>query len=113
MVEYVVTAFRRNPSMYWRWMADAAVIAKHRLRDIALAEQLASELDQRTKGVPIPSWARQMHIFLKADLGERELAIAIISALIESGDVSSPEEINFLRHRLQLLEESVEKSSIN
>ena len=113
MVDYIVALFRRDPGRHWRWMADAAILAKHRLDDLDLAERIASELDQRTRGVPIPSWARQMHIFLKADLGESELAAAILTALIENGDITNEAELNFLRQRLNDLNRGVDKSSKN
>ncbi len=112
MVDYVVLAFNRDPARNWRWMADAVIAARHRLGDTQLAEKLASNLDDRTKGIAIPSWARQMHIFLKADTEKRALAAALLTALIEGGEITRPEEIRFLRYRLQELHKSDEKSSI-
>lgn len=107
MLDYVVLAFNRDPARHWRWMASAVVTARHRLGDIQLADKLASDLDTHTKGIAIASWARQMHIFLKADTGKRALAIALMTALIESGEITRREEINFLNYRLDELQKSV------
>ena len=106
MLDYVVLAFNRDPARHWRWMASAVVTARHRLDDIHLAEKLASDLDTHTKDVAIASWARQMHIFLKADTGKRALAIALLTALIEGGEITRREEINFLHYRLGELQKS-------
>ena len=111
MVDYVVTVFERDPARYWRWMATAAITARHRLNDLELAERIAAALDAKTRGIAIPSWARQMHIFLKADLGEKQSAAALLLALIKSGEVKRPEEIDFLKRRLLDIRQSVEKSS--
>jgi len=100
MLEWVARHFREAPAARWRYMAEAAVKAKHKLGDLQLAYRLASELDQRTRGLPLPGWARQLHIFLKADLGEREEARALLGALIESGQITRPEELRFLSHKL-------------
>jgi len=112
MIDYVVLAFNRDPARHWRWMANAVIAARHRLGDIQLAEKLASDLDARTKGIAIPAWARQMHIFLKADTDQRALAVALLTALIEGGEITRPEEIRFLKYRLEELHKSDEKSSI-
>jgi hypothetical protein len=107
MLDYVVLAFNRDPARHWRWMASAVVTARHRLGDLHLAEKLASDLDTHTKGVAIASWARQMHIFLKADMGKRALAIELLTALIESGEITRRQEVNFLHYRLGKLQKNV------
>ncbi|GEM_PF-208912 len=100
MLEWVARHFHEDPAARWRYMAEAAVKAKHKLDDLQLAYRLASELDQQTQGLQLPGWARQLHIFLKADLGEREEARALLGALIESGQITRPEELRFLTRKL-------------
>ena len=101
MIEFIVRLFRQDPERHWRWMATAALTSKHRLNDLPWAEQLAAELDQRTKGILIPAWARQMHILLKAELGEKELAASLLLALIKSGDIKDKQELRFLTQKLE------------
>jgi hypothetical protein len=113
MLHWVARVFHDDPAGRWRYMAEAAVKARHVLGDLGLANALASELDRGTRGIEIPGWARQMHIFLKADLGQREVAAALLGALIESGEITRPEELSFLRRKLDSLTvDSVEKSTL-
>ncbi|MEM7292228.1 MAG: hypothetical protein AAF420_02375 [Pseudomonadota bacterium] len=112
MVDFIVETFRDDPAHHWRWMAAAVMISQHRLDDIALAENLATELDLSTRGVPIPGWARQMILFIRMQMGEVESAHALLFALIEGGEINDPEEIAFLLRRLENMAKNVEKSSL-
>lgn len=101
MLEFVHRAFLADPNRRWRWLAHAAVIARHRLHDDSLALEYAREIATRARTAP--GWARQMHIFLLEDLGEREQAKILLGGLLASGAVSDPAEIRFLTSRLEEL----------
>lgn len=110
ILEFVHQQFELDPVRRWRWLAHAALVAKHRLHDLPLALRYARALAQRAEHPSVPSWARQMHIFLLEDLGEYEAAKILLGGLLASGTVTDPHEILFLTERLNALE-NVEKST--
>ncbi len=108
MFDFVHRAFLEAPERRWRWLAHAALMAKHRLGDLPLALRYADEITRRAGTAQ--SWARQMRIFLLEDLGEREAATVLLGGLLEGGEVSDPAEVRFLSQRLEELK-NAEKSS--
>lgn len=101
MLDFVYRAFLADPDRRWRWLAHAAIVARHRLHDDALALRYAREIATRARTAP--GWARQMHIFLLEDMGEREQAKILLGGLLASGAVTDPAEIRFLTGRLDAL----------
>ena len=108
MLEWVHREFLRDPDRRWRWLAHAALMAKHRLHDMPLALRYAEDITRHAGAAR--SWARQMHIFLREEMGEREAATVLLGGLLASGEVSDPAEVRFLSQRLEALK-YVEKSS--
>lgn len=108
MLDFVHRAFLRDPDGRWRWLAHAAIVAKHRLKDMPLALRYAEEI--ALKAGSARGWARQMRIFILEDMGETEAATVLLGGLLASGEVSDPAEIRFLTERLKKLR-SVEESS--
>lgn len=104
MLDFVHTRFIQDPKQHWPWMVSAVIKAKHRVKDLSLADRLATDLAQYTSAIDVPSWVRQMHIFVKADAGEVEEARALLGALLESGEIASQEEFTFLAERLRQLD---------
>ena len=84
-------------------------MAKHRLNDMPLALRYAEAVSRHAGKAQ--GWARQMHIFLRADIGEREAATVLLGGLLASGEVSDPAELRFLSQRLEELK-NAEKSSL-
>jgi hypothetical protein len=109
MFDFVHTQFLRDPNRRWRWLANAALAAKHRLKDLPLALQYAREIAQLAPEAP--PWARQMHIIILEDMGEVESAKIIVGGLLDSGQIKDEFELRFLLDRLKRLEKKVEKSS--
>jgi len=109
MLDFVHREFRRDPERRWRWLAHAALIAKHRLKDMPLALSYAEDIARHAGGAA--SWARQMRIFILEDMGEIEAATVLLGGLLAGGEVSDPAEIRFLTERLDMLR-NAEKSSI-
>ncbi|HEY1290543.1 MAG TPA: hypothetical protein VGF58_19600 [Burkholderiales bacterium] len=103
MLEYVYRAFLDDPNRRWPWLAHAALIAKHRLHDLPLALRYARAVEQETTDPNVPSWAKQMQIFILEDMNELEAAKTMIVSLLESGRIHDPAEIRFLKERLQEL----------
>ncbi|MEQ8661506.1 MAG: hypothetical protein RLW62_11855 [Gammaproteobacteria bacterium] len=104
MIAFVRRHYAADPARRWPWLAHAVYLARHRLDDLPLALALARELAAAPAAAPLPSWARQMHIFVLADMGELESARVLLGALIASGAVSDPRERWFLGERLAELE---------
>ncbi len=104
MLEFVYREFLRDPNRRWPWLAHAAVLAKHRLGDLALARRYAAALQRLTTDPRVPLWAKQMEIFILEDMNELEAAKIMLGGLLESGTVTDLGERRFLEQRLQELE---------
>jgi len=102
MCAFVRKQFDRDPDHRWRWLAHCALMAKHRLNDQPLALSYAEAITAKARRAS--GWARQMRIFILADLGEIEAAKVLLGGLLESGEVTDPKEIHFLSERLKELE---------
>ncbi|MFT5176137.1 MAG: hypothetical protein ACI8W7_004331 [Gammaproteobacteria bacterium] len=98
MLAFVEEQFLRAPNQRWRWMAEAAIIAKHRLHDLPLALRYAKAL--QAHATRAPAWAREMTIAVLEDMGELEAARLLIGGLLHDGRLRDPHEIRFLEQRL-------------
>jgi hypothetical protein len=110
MLEFIHTRFLEDPDRRWPWLAHAAIMARHRLDDLPLALRYAKALRARASGPGVPSWARQMEIFLYEDMGEYRAAKVLLGGLLASGTITDSHELAFLVRRLEALE-AAEKSS--
>lgn len=108
MLDFVHQAFLRDPDRRWRWLAHAAIVAKHRLNDMPLALRYAEDISRYASTAL--NWARQMRIFILEDMGETQAAAVLLGGLLAGGEVTDPAEIRFLTDRLERLK-SDEKSS--
>jgi len=108
MFDFVYQQFLRDPDRRWRWLAHAAIVARHRLKDPELALHYAREIARRAPHAP--GWARQMHILLLADMGEVESAKILLGALLSSGEVRDEHEKHFLLGRLEAMENAGKSS---
>lgn len=104
MFEFVYRQFLLDPDRRWRWLAHAAIMAKHRLHDERLALRYANAIRDHARGAEVPSWAKQMHIFILEDMGEVEAARILLGGLLASGTVTDPHELRFLTERLRAME---------
>jgi hypothetical protein len=104
-LEFVYRAFLRDPDRRWSSLAHAALIAKHRLKDLPLARRYAAAIDRYTRSPDVPLWARQMEVFILEDMNELEAARILLGGMLASGNVKDPAEAQFLARRLKELEE--------
>jgi hypothetical protein len=104
MFDFVYRQFLLDPNRRWQWLAHAAVMTKHRLHDLPLARQYARAIRERAVADDIPSWAKQMEIFILEDMNELESAKILIGALLQSGKITHPGEYRFLAEELEKLE---------
>jgi hypothetical protein len=101
MLEFIHEEFLQAPEQRWRWLAHAALTAKHRLHDMPLALRYADDITRNAHSAQ--NWARQMRIFILEDMGESHAAAVLLGGLLESGEVTDPAEIRFLTERLEHL----------
>jgi hypothetical protein len=109
MLDFVHDAFLERPGTRWRWLAEGTLLAKHRLKDLDLALRYARDLADRTEGMDVPYWARDLQILLLEDMGEYEAARILIGGLLASGEIEDPGEVRFLEQRLEALSRGKER----
>ena len=103
-LEFVYREFFADPDRRWPWLAHAALLAKHRLKDLPLARRYAAAIERHTHSTNVPLWAKQMEIFILEDMNELEAARILLGGMLESGAIRDPAEARFLRLRLEELE---------
>ena len=108
MLDFTYRQFLRDPERRWRYLAHAALIAKHRLHDLPLALTYARAIQDKARGTAL-HWASQMPIFILEDMGELEAAKIELGALLASGSISDPQERHFLTQRYIELEAKLTK----
>ena len=110
MLDFTYRQFLADPQRRWRYLAHAALIAKHSLHDLPLALTYARAIQQHARDPSIPHWASQMPIFILEDMGEREAAKIELGALLATGSITDPQERHFLTERYSELETQSPKS---
>jgi hypothetical protein len=111
MLDLVHEAFLEDPDRRWPWLAHAALLAKHRLKDLPLARRYAADLQRLTKTADVPLWARQIEIFILEDMNELEAAKIMLGGLLDRGLLEDPAERRFLEQRLKALEARIASES--
>lgn len=112
MLDFVYARFQEAPGKRWRWLAEATVLAKHKLHDLPLALKYANALADTPKEPAVPSWARQLKWIILEDLGEVESARVVVGGLIESGEITDQNELRFLSETLRRLEQKHSNSAL-
>jgi hypothetical protein len=107
MMDYIFYKFNENPDKYWRWLAHAVITAKHEIKDYQLALKYANALAEKAAGENVPYWAKDMRIIVLEDMGRVEAAKILVGALIDSKEITDPYELNFLIHKISVLEGKV------
>ncbi len=110
MLDFVYRQYLLDPNRRWPWLAHAAFIAKHRLKDMDLALKYAAALQKYTTAKDVPAWVTTMEIFIREDLNELETARIMIGGLLASGRITDRGELRFLDGRLRKIEERLEKA---
>jgi hypothetical protein len=111
MLEFVHQAFLEDPNPRWPWLAHAALLAKHRLKDLSLARRYAADLERLTTAADVPLWAKQMEVFILEDMNELEAAKILLGGLLHSGRLDDPAERRFLEGKLKELEARISSES--
>lgn len=103
-LEFVYEEFLKDPNRRWQWLAHAALLAKHRLKDLPLALRYATAIDRLPTASDVPLWAKQMRIFILEDMDEVEAAKIMLGGELASGAIKDPAELRFLKRQLERLE---------
>ena len=111
MLDFVYRQYLLDPNRRWPWLAHATFLAKHRLKDIALARKYASALQVHTTAKNVPPWVTTMEIFILEDLHELDAARVMIGGLLASGRVTDRGELHFLNGRLEEIEQRLKGGS--
>lgn len=101
VLEFLHETFALEPNRRWPWLAHAALVAKHRLRDLPLALRYARAIDGAVRNPQAPLWAKQMQVFILEEMDELEAAKVLLGGLLASGLVREPSELRFLQQRLR------------
>lgn len=101
MLEFVSNEFLKLPSERWKWMAHAIFVAKHKIEDKELALKYAKQLRLNTTEKQAPNWARHMELYILEDMNNIQAAKILIGGLLESEELTDPNEIRFLENRLK------------
>lgn len=97
VVGYLAAVGQNPVGDKWRWLAHAVYLARHRLKDMDLALDLAYKLAkmQPVSG-ELPMWARQMPAFVLKARGDKEDARQIIGNLMMDRNLDH-NELNFMK----------------
>jgi hypothetical protein len=101
VLDFIYREYLKDPNHRWQWLAQAAMVAKHRLHDLPLALRYADAIDRYTTTSEVPLWAKQMRIFILEDMNELQAAKVILGGLLASGTIRDPAELRFLERRLE------------
>ena len=98
VVDYLKVAGNMRIGEKWRWLAQAAYLAQHRLNDLDMALGFAYQLQNMNReGVAMPQWARQMPVFVLKYRGEKEASRHLMENLLVTDKTMEPNEVNFMR----------------
>ena len=103
MLDFIYREYFADPNRRWPWLAQAALLAKHELKDLPLALRYAAAIDRYTTAPDVPLWAKQMQIFILDDMNELQAERIMLGGLLASGKITDPGEARFLHQRLDEL----------
>lgn len=98
VVDYLKGHSQHRINDKWWWQAQAVYLANHKLKDSAMALELAKPL-LHAKDVPL--WVNQLAAFIHESRGEFADALAIMEHIKENVDDIKPGEFNFMRHFIE------------
>lgn len=104
MLDFVYRRYLEDPNRRWPWLAHAAYVAKHQLKDLPLAREYAVALQKHTTTPDAPLWVKTMEFFILEDMDELEAAKILLGGLLASGQIRDAREMAMLEARLKDLE---------
>jgi hypothetical protein len=96
VIDYLAYLGRRPGGENWRWLAQAAFLARFQQHNMPRALELAEELS-RLDVPDLPLWAKQMPTFVQLAMGDKEAAFEMaVRFLQDEGPHMQRAEVNFL-----------------
>ncbi len=99
MFAFVYRQFFADPNARWESLANAAIMTRHHLQDLPLAQQYAEAIRLHTSAAAAPDWARQMDIFMLEDLHHYDRALQLLDAVLADDQINNVNERDFLLSR--------------
>ena len=112
MLAFIYKAFLEDPNRRWPALAHAALVAKHRLKDLPLSLNYARAIDRLTTARDVPIWAKQMEVFILEDMNELDAARIMLGGLLAKGQVRDEAERRYLEQRLKSMEERAQSQGL-
>jgi len=102
LVDYLAAVGQNPAGEKWRWLAQAAVLARHRMNDLHRALDIAYMLSKMrlTDGRDLPSWAREYPVFILKAEGDKASARQLMESILQTEKNLSPDEIKFMKNYL-------------
>jgi hypothetical protein len=97
VVNYLSLAGQIPLGEKWRWLAQAAFLAQHRMYDTPLALKLAYQLAKLPNRDTMPQWARQMPAFVLSNSGDKEAAKKLLENMLVTEKTAHLQELNFMK----------------
>lgn len=95
IINYLRVAGNSTENELWRYLAQAVYIARFRMKDQALALDLAQQL-ARLEGPDMPLWTKQMPGFVMSNIGEKKASRDLFLTLLATSKNISRQEVNFM-----------------
>lgn len=94
VIDYLEVAAGDGKGEKWRFLAQAAFLARFKMHDLDRALELANKLAS-FKNPKMPLWARQMPVFVLTARGEKEAAYQLMINMLKTELASlHPSEVN-------------------
>ncbi len=107
VVSVIDGLFDQNPMVNWRRMTEAVLIAKHRIGDLELALKLSQKISDLDPSYDLPRWARDMHLVVLDQMGEKEAAMTLIASILQTDETLGNDERRFLEDRLSKIQQEL------
>jgi hypothetical protein len=101
LVAYLGTVGNSPVGEKWRWLAQAAYLARYKMHDLGLALDLAYKLSklQPVSG-ELPGWARQMPAFVLKEQGDKEASRQMMETILATEKNLPWQEVNSIKFYL-------------
>jgi len=97
VLDYLKEVGRRPEGEKWRWLAQGVFMARFKMGDLQLALELAKVLAQ-SKAAGLPTWARQMPVFILNARGDGKAAYALMLQILKtSANTMHPNEVREMK----------------
>ena len=94
IIDYLELASGDGAGQKWRFMGQAAFLARFKMNDLDRALELANKLAS-FDNPDMPLWAKQMPVFILTAKGEKQTAYELITTMLKTeGQNLHPNEVN-------------------